>query len=423
MGKSFSRRGWLKAIGWGAAGAKEAGLRSAAATALTGCGTLIKARTRKPIEVKLPGNKKIEVVFRLAPHHRNIPDKEFGTVVKKVKPHVVCLEAALETHKKAVEFEEHYRKGPINEEGQNAHTRHILEVLRRNKVERVFSLERLVDEKKADELLRGFFDSNRSEYLADGFFLRGDPYTAINFFTESVKYMIEVQPFREAEVKRVMSRLYEHLIKRYPELAKEKSIRVVIKYGGLHTHLYEAAKKQGFGSVKRSQEKPTYFDWNSALQRAACFGLPVKTDRNTMARTMLASLIIEAIREKTGIDVYTANAFSNSLTRRIDFKEFSRICELVAERFYSGDSQLPFWEGMKKAGYYLPETKAEVEDYLRKKQIADPRMRISAVRRFVSIGDARSIRELQRELKTETHPKVRSEIEKALRALLKKQAA
>ncbi len=350
MPPNISRRGLLKG--------------ASASALLVACAPRIALQPRGPVEAVLPGNKKIKIIFHFGAHGTAKHAEEVRPIVEKFKPHVFCPEAAFSTEEERRRGEDSYASGKLRTKRE--YDTALIKVLRDNKIPRLFYLERF--EKQESEKTRELVNFAYSEYdLADSLFATGRPYDALNVFDSAIGSFSFVQKARESEVKRVLSKLHENLVKRYPELSREREIRVVVKYGSAHTPLYRAAKKLGFGELQRKMAMPTYFDLDLAALRAETFGLERKNDLDSLARQFISHAYTDILQDM-GVNLSNAAAFANQVAKKVNFQMFSRISKAVSlyrPRFLPGR----LLNALNKEGLPVPQTKEEVHAFLKRRGI------------------------------------------------------
>ncbi len=312
------------------------------------------------------GNKRIKLVFRFAGHEVARDAEGIKPLLRDFDPHVVCLESLSTTRESARAIEEEHAAGKLRLESEHATTLHKL--IREHSRARVFLLERY-SYRDSQRVERWHKESSDSANAAGELFLAGHSREALNAYTKAICTVVKSDAFREKHVNKTISNLHKVLTCRFPELKKEKEIRVAVNFGSAHTPLYKHAVKRGFASVGRVMSS-YYFAAPHALARNATFGLRRKFNREEIAKALLASLFT-IYASNLGTSEGNANAFGNILARRFSLEEFHRISSgaLDASTYFGNDDQRVFQEALASEGIALPNSREEVHDFLKKRGI------------------------------------------------------
>ncbi len=324
------------------------------------------ALERRKIEYKLPNNKRIKLVFQFGAHGSEKDAEEMRALLNKFKPHVVGIEHTGLHEQLAIEKEEEYKKthrSPYAPFEESSFGKQRFTVLSETNVPRIFFMERFTLEQGAT-VLGKIFDAGSFHDKAIQLFGRGRAAEAVEALRQGLELDIKSNKMREKHINNTLSNLHATLTKRFPELEREPEIRVVIRYGALHTPLFRQALKSGYGAAKREMKTPTYYLLGDALVRRATFGLPQKTDKNSLAQAFIAGLIAFKTRGLTR-SLNNSAAFANLAARRFNYDDFVRISQRVAKQ--KEPLFIAFEEAMKEEGVHIPRTKEELRTVLARK--------------------------------------------------------
>ncbi len=332
-------------------------LKGAGAVAAAGAG----AAYWQLMKLPAPGNnRRIKLLFNFGPHGSKEDFEDIKPLLREFKPHAVCLEEAGGTEQDAQKIEHSYVAGKDNLLDEEAKALHAS--LRHHGVKRVFILERLPE--SLDQSLASTEHFGQQGINA---FFEGKPMTAIAWYRSAIQISRDMQRTREASIKQTLSNLYSNLVKHFPELEKERELRVVIRYGAAHTPIYRAAKGMNFKEVKRKMRNPVYFYGSAIHDRRAAFGLPDKNSDEEIARTLLTDLLATH-SANVGAGYSNSSAFANLLSRKFTLKQFKRISNRCAQAKteYQG---MALYEALTAEGIALPRSREEVEEFLRRRRI------------------------------------------------------
>ncbi len=316
-----------------------------------------------PVNVPLPGNKRLKVIFHFGKHATVEDAKEITPILEEFKPHVVCPEGAFATEEKARKWEDDWlnnRFAPADEYGGALAKSLIL-----SRVKRIFLLERF-NQAKSDTTRAswGVFINKSSD--SDDAFYAGLPEKVLEHYDKAVDAMVKSSVSRELEMKRVLSNFYGQLVQRYPELSKEPEVRVVVNCGGAHTPVFKAARKMGFGEVQRKMKAPYYFSAFLVPMRMATFGKQRKRDKDTLAREVLNFHYGNLVSDKTKSSDANTNAFVNLATKKLGFDTLQRVSKAVSSHSNPRSNEA-IELALKAEGVPVPQSKAEVHAFLEKK--------------------------------------------------------
>ncbi len=196
---------------------------------------------------------------------------------------------------------------------------------------------------------------------------------------------------REKVAKATIRNLYDSLIVRFPELEKEKEIRVAVKYGAVHTSLYRQAKRAGFTSVEREIQTPLYYFPSEAYIRRGTFKRnkwklnkvtgssektnaiwpSVKNKDEDIARTFMGDQLALHAHLNLGVNRSNSGAFGNLASRGISLTKFRRISSRLAKtKPTTSEEQGTFLvDALRKEGIKVPQTKEEIHSFLEKRRI------------------------------------------------------
>ncbi|MFH1247502.1 MAG: twin-arginine translocation signal domain-containing protein [Candidatus Micrarchaeota archaeon] len=374
----LSRRTFLKGVGVSALGllAACAGLPSSTVRSTAKPVAMSKkvsslAQPPAPVEVLLPGNKRIKIAFQFSSHRDEKDGQMIGPLLDKHKPHVVCIENAFGDEKAARSLEADYE---LESAPMRPFYRGLFNTMRKKQVPHAYVLER---ESYPQDLASGFerFGLSRSNSIAHREFFLGGWENTLYLYREHLdKLEAKDNVNREEVAKKVIRNLYTSLVKRFPELEKEKEIRVAVKYGSAHTPLYAAARKAGFAEVTREIQKPLYFFPSEAHIRRATFNRPNSKGNGdeVIARTFMGDQLgFYAILD---LDVNRSNAaaFGSLVSRKLTLRQFRRVSSRLAKLKSipkESESYAVLADALRKEGVTLPQSKEEVHAFLERKRI------------------------------------------------------
>ena len=306
----ISRRGFFKRVG--------------AVTALAGIAAFA-GDLSGPVELPV-GNKKLKVFFNLGPHATAANARKLEPIVRDFKPHVVCIELETTGENRAKQLEERYYSLPPEKLSLGSFTDFVKaeqDVLRKYHP-KVFVLERFLSEELFDKFIELTKRQIDSSVAVDTALAAGDAGAAIRAHRELIQAEGETAELRERGIKAILSDLHGSLVRRYPELANEKEIRVVVRYGGAHTTLYQHARTVGFSGVERKVMTPLYFDSSTVVVRHALFGLSRKHSDADVAKNLAAGLLA-VYAENLGANSGNSAAFGNLFAKKVNLDQFHQI--------------------------------------------------------------------------------------------------
>ncbi|MDP3741738.1 MAG: hypothetical protein Q8R15_00310 [Candidatus Micrarchaeota archaeon] len=304
------------------------------------------------------GNRKIRLVFNFGGHNSAADARAVAPVLKRFKPHVVCIEAAEGSDRVARALEVKYLRGePMGDDSFNLA---LIKTLRKQGVQRIHLLERFSD-RAAEKYGKRMEEAKEVQASAYDAFGNGNPDKAIMLHIRAIKLYSEAINDRETAIKLGLGNLHQVLSRKYPELASEGEIRVVVNYGAGHTPIYRSAKQMGFKEVTRAISLPHYYPLSGAQMRISSFGIQGKLTADDVARGMLASVIAKAA-DRAGASISHANAFGNLAVKNVTLKQFRRMSSEVAS---TGN----FGRMLKKEGIPIPRSARQVRKFLQSKRI------------------------------------------------------
>ncbi len=318
-------------------------------------------------EVRLPGNKRINVLFHFSDDTSPDDAAKIEPLLQKFKPHVVCIETSGTSEQEALAIEDSFAQG--NPKEYTEYRMVFNELIKRYKP-RIFALERL-DKKEAASIEMDRMAVQGSALAAEGAFYDGNPDKAIANFYHTLIIDRQVNATREARAKEAISDLHRHLASRFPELNHEKELRVLVQYTKMHTPIYKHAKTVGFGNVRRVMETPTYFDLPHKLMREYTFGkrdVNQELTQEEVAQNLLGALLTN---HALSLDANNSNsaAFGNLLSHKITVDQFNRICKKFSEVNQRHGAAKGMQAALGKEGIHLPMTKEEVHAWLKKRKV------------------------------------------------------
>ncbi|MEW5955455.1 MAG: hypothetical protein AB1626_02865 [Candidatus Micrarchaeota archaeon] len=349
----FSRREFFKKAG--------------AATALAGIAACAR-KLAEPIEIPV-GNKKLKIVFQFGKHETAVDARQLEPVLRDFKPHVVSVEW-WGVDKDAESFEKRIYSPLFNPDEEFAvsdFSREQHRLLKQYRP-RIFVLERMVKE-AIDNYVNWTAEGTIHAYAAIGAMSMGDAQGVIDEYRQYLMAETKSNALREAQIKSALSDLHDSLTLRYPELAREKEIRIAVQYGSAHTPIYEHARRVGFGSVGRKMLTPAYYPATSAFVRRATFGKPQDYSDAEVARTFTADMLLQYAKQ-LGTNDNNSAAFGNLFAKKIGFDKFHRIFASVAAEPWQekGFFDPRIWQAaFAKHGVKLPASKEEVHAFLEKR--------------------------------------------------------
>ncbi len=308
-------------------------------------------------------NKRLKVLFHFGAHSTPEQAEEAVLTVMNFKPHVVCPEHAFATEQEARETEKMYYHPNIR--FYSPHADALRDALVQLGKPKIFVLERFTPEQGRHLLdLDNRSDANRG--AARLMFLLGNPAKAIEMFRQHLQDWTELHMERENAIKRILSDFHRRLVERYPDLAREKEIRVVVSYGSAHTPLYMHGKNSGFGQVTRYVPAPTYFISSDAHVRRATFGKKPKYGDEEVAQALLSEVLtIRAMQQGAGNS--NAAAFGNIAARRFSLADIANLSREMGRDFVG--RRTVFERHLQQRGIPFPASAEQVRDFLRKKRI------------------------------------------------------
>ncbi|MBI4406489.1 hypothetical protein HY571_01095 [Candidatus Micrarchaeota archaeon] len=340
---------------------------------LAACAPAIRRAPTKPVELPLPGNKRIKLLFSFGSHYTKKSAAEIKPLLSEFRPHVYVLETT-GSEQEAIETEEEYRKGhfPIDDPEiglpllafKQAEDKALMEA----KVPRIFILERLTsqEQKEADEAADDFMTHEAKAFIS---FYSGNPMAAVSSYKRHLAAFNKLNLVREFRMRKVLSNFYNELVSRYPELARESEIRVVARYGSAHTSLYHFAKRRsGFSKVHRQFRSPHYFPLHEAELRRATLGLPPTTDHHELGKCFLVHVLYDHLRQKIEVGDSNIAAFSNTVLKRARFEDLEKVSRHIAT-YADPSNDEAIKGGFQQIGIKLPEIKEEIHAFLRRKRI------------------------------------------------------
>ncbi len=348
-------------------------IRGSAAALFAACAPRLAKRPTKPVEFSIPGHKKLKVMFVFGPHGTAKDVEPLGQALRDFKPHVVCPESAFESggesaNKKENEFYVH----SASTEGDEFETALRKELAKQKP--RIFLLERF--QSRVANTAR--WDEHMREALyvkvLNHFFVGRAPAQTLDGYRSYLKSLAGAQVEREKRIELFLSDFHRALTKRFPELASEKEIRVVINYGTSHTPIFKFSRSLGFGRVERRMHtKPVYYFPSNVYVRRVTFGLNAENQLfsdEDVARYFLGSLLAHHASE-VGSNLDNASAFGNLLSRKLSLQHYNNISSFFAgTRAHTEEERKnALVAAFAREGISLPSSKEGVHDFLKRRGI------------------------------------------------------
>ncbi|NYZ75613.1 hypothetical protein H0O03_05115 [Candidatus Micrarchaeota archaeon] len=342
----ISRRGFFKRVG--------------AVTALAGIAAFARDFS-EPVEIPV-GNKKLKVIFNFGWHRKAADAMPLEPILRNFRPHVVCIEEMGFERKQAEQAEENFYSLQPKSGAFSAFSKAQHELLGKYRP-KIYFLERF-EPRETDEIFDLAGKQVNSQEAAYAALDEGNTDLALRQYREYLQASVKEVVRRESAIKSVLSRLHSSLVKRYPELAKEKEIRVVVRYGGAHTSLYKQARKIGFGGVERKMPTPAYYLPSEAFVRRSAFGLPQDFSDAEVARTITAEAL-STYAKRLGTNLENSAAFGNLLGKKTNLGQFRRIfSEGIGKE---SDRSAVMRTRFQQEGIKLPASTQEVHAFLEKR--------------------------------------------------------
>lgn len=333
---------------------------------LAACAPRLIREPAKPIELPLGDNRKIKVLFHFGSHGSADHARAVAPVLRDFKPHVVCLEDAFQSEEGARKIEGAFYQLP-RERLSDFHAG-IRDLLEKDKP-RVFILERFaLKESRMGRVIRSDVESFRTKAVAA--FLGGDSQQALYYYRGYWDIITHLNKKREKQIKDNLSKLHGLLTNRFPELAREREIRVVVNYGSVHTSIFKHALGVGFSEARRRMLKPAYFTPSHSYFRRGLFGLPVNSSDEEIARVFLGDLIVDHFAG-SGANPSNVSAFANILSRKFTLDQFRMVSQHLAQvkPKARGEVEKATHNAFALAGINLPTNKEEIHAFLEKRRI------------------------------------------------------
>ena len=271
------------------------------------------------------GNSKIRLLFHFGRHITQEDGTRVFQAMKKFRPQVICLESPGYTGAQAKALE----KQMAETKGNSPPFQFEIEKGIRGFKARPYFIERHESQEEASHyqafvpMLQQYGLSIRQAFTA------GKPEEALELFHKRLIDLISSSIEREDRIKKKISNLYDELVKRYPELGKEKELRVLITFGSAHTSIYHHARKQGFAEVKRILQNKI-FDLGSAYTREIIFGRNPDLTQAKLVRGSLSEFMLQLL-EMRGVPFGEATAYSNLAFKKATLDDYQRISEAASK--------------------------------------------------------------------------------------------
>ncbi len=361
---------------------------------LAACSAFPRPVPERPIEATLPGNKKISVVF-YSSHRENIHDaNKLRPVLKSFNPHVLCIDHIAAGEIYARQLEDDFAKGNIA--AGDIYRKKLREVVNEHGGARLFVLDRFSD-KDAKTFTRIGLASHQAQGEAFIAFRSGNADHAIEKFTKALEQWEKLSTARHSRAKQVISNLRTELVRRYPELAKEKDLRVVISVEPWLTPLYLHVLKSGFANVTQKvtvkikmktgrEEEVNYPRYSrhylnpveSHVFKAIMQEKPLSLSQEEVARALLGIMLTEHSRG-LGVNSFNSAAFANIAVSGVSLALFKRLSNtLKGEKdvkqpaFMTVGKPAPLpalLKALESEGIKLPNTSDDIYLFLRRNNV------------------------------------------------------
>ncbi|MFH0922454.1 MAG: hypothetical protein V1811_00170, partial [Candidatus Micrarchaeota archaeon] len=278
-------------------------------------------------------NARLNTVFHFTAHQTAGDLKRAVGTIEKFKPHVVCIEAAFIPGEEAHAIERNFEHGIIGYGSPfNVHLARYV----RNAQAKLFMLERY----SKDQSAKGVEKLNAADELAEEarqHILAGRPKEALETYGKVFEADAEIDALRENHVKKNISQLQGLLLSNYPELAREKEIRVMIVFGRAHTGIYHHAKREGIKSRIETEFGP--FNPANELLRKRSFGLVTKPTPLDIAKAALGGLLVDLAIGRGESNFIKIAGASQKKTRALNLEQFKLIVQRVPKLIGEGKNE------------------------------------------------------------------------------------
>lgn len=313
----------------------------------------------KPVTIRFPGSGNVRLLFHFSPHATAQDANGLDPVMKEFKPHVLCIEEGLAYEEEAQRVEAFFSARNKYAKYDDEYEEALHQVIRKHKP-RVFVLERFPLEESL-ELTK----LHPSLVKAADAFFKGKPEQALSEAREALEKYAAQTRRREEHIAKKLTNIRELLVARFPELSKEKELRVVVKYGTAHTSLYAHATKQGM-TAGRAISTPYYFPTFQALVRKYIFEKEAKANNEELARALVGDVISARLR-KIGVGGSNRAAFANLVVRNLSIEQFRNISDAI--RRSNKKLSTAIEDSLTEHGIPIPITKYGVHKFLRQRGI------------------------------------------------------
>ncbi|MFH0713186.1 MAG: hypothetical protein V1722_01505 [Candidatus Micrarchaeota archaeon] len=319
----------------------------------------------KPPEVKFRnGGDKHKFLFYFSPH-RDIRDvRHLFPIVEQFKPHVVCIEHAHSTLDEAKLVESMLTISPhLIGDSYHAGVYAVTRPFR----PKVIVLERF-DPQEAKRIEELYAAADEMDSQVMNLFYDGKLADATKLLRESLTKRTEATLVRERFVKDALHALPETVASRFPDLASQKQLRVLVAYGGTHSSIFSSASEQD-RQKERFITKPNYLSAIDAHLRRASFRRPSKLSEAALGKS-LANIILAMHVATLGVNRSNANAFGCTMAKNINTSRLQAVSQELeklngVKMSDVGRLRLAF----KKSGVVIPRTKLGVHSFLREHRI------------------------------------------------------
>ena len=317
------------------------------------------------------GNRKINIIFNFGQHADAHDLIDFEALVKEHKPDVVCYEDTNVTEEQTRKLEDAHAQGRIPTHDElSTFTRmpffkKKLEILRKYKVPRIYSLERFKENEFDEEAYRHWrnkLDGAKKAYL------EGNYDIALSHVKTFFAGDAAANKQREEAINDQIEELHANLTKRYPELKNKKELTVLVRFGAAHTPLYINASRRGnFASTTRVMPNVVYPLYAAEVRRKtlsphAKIKPRDKIEEDTAQMQALLSTLIIDSNPRAGIYTPKLIAKVNQICQKITPQQFESISSTTAEISKKGiKPQAAFELALKQHGIEIPTTVKEKE--------------------------------------------------------------
>ncbi len=347
-------------------------LLTGAALVATGLAGAINAwRARLPPKPGKPlgeqfDNKRIKVHFQFDREPYIHPDEnttseekrrlKFVPFLREKKPHLVCLDTSALLGFPYLEFseaEEIQRRGLVDDKQESSIDFWDL-IPRHAPGAGLFFLERYT-ERETERLmeLRDQADEHKSSAM-DRLF-KGDLRSAIESYRRYLDKERSFVEMRMNSAKNTLVNLDYYLPRLMPHIARQREIRLAVRYPPLYQELYNHAATSGFGHVSREafRHLPPVEEHLMEMMRGK------KHSDEEVAQTLFAEHISSMAGEA---DVKQENKenMAKIIARNLKMQDMHRFAKVM-----SGGPNLDAYGALEKIGAHIPLDKKEIEKFLR----------------------------------------------------------